>query len=419
MEKYKQLIAKGETEIVLNLLMEQRGQHSANASKAIVVLKAAWANLKQQQMLGTIAPEEAERVSNRINMGILNVVQDMEIQGEGNTINLYGINTDLLNEQTSAIVHQIENAQYNTVSDNQIQVGQAENVVVGSGNTITTKVNKGWGVFQYSLLVLILGILGFGGWYAFSTLVASNENVMFSLSEVRANIELLAKKDNAVRLAFDPSVRKQLEAGWEDLANGNFQDAIYKLEEVARVAPAPKLLLKIGLAYRKNKDDFHSEKYFLMAFEKSPELKKEYIESLRGTKIDLLDRTAGTTLVSASEQDWKYVLECDNFFSGKVPTEAVFGFGNGLAATLDQLEVAIEKVDGYNPKNIELYSADSPNGPFKKITTIQVQNLYTEGLFQKFTFPATTNKYFKIKVLDVYVGNFTSIPDIKLMGTLQ
>ena len=420
MEKYKQLIAKGETEIALNLLMEQRDQHSANTSKAIVVLKAAWTNLKQQQMLGTIAPEEEARVSNRINMGILNVVQDMEIQGEGNTINLYGINTDLLNEQTSAIVQQIENAQYNTVSDNEIQVEQAENVVVGSGNTITTKVNKGWGIFQYSFLLLILGILGFGGWYAFSSLATSNENVMFSLSEVRANIELLAKKDNAVRIAFDPSVRKQLESGWEDLANGNFQDAIYKLEEVAKVAPAPKLLLEIGLAYRKNKDEFHSEKYFLMAFEKSPELKREYIESLRGTKIDLLDRTAGTTLVSASEQALEYVLECDNFFSGRVPAEAVFGFGNGLAATVDQLEVAIEKVNGDNPKNIELYSASSPNGPFKKITRVQTQNLYTEGLFQKFPFPPTTNKYFKIKVLDVYnSGTFTSIPDIKLMGTLQ
>jgi hypothetical protein len=33
MKKYKQLIAKGETEIALNLLMEQRDQHSANTSK--------------------------------------------------------------------------------------------------------------------------------------------------------------------------------------------------------------------------------------------------------------------------------------------------------------------------------------------------------------------------------------------------
>ena len=66
MEKYKQLIAKGETEAALNLLMEQRDQHSANTSKAIVVLKAAWTNLKKQQMGGTIAPEDAERVYNRI-----------------------------------------------------------------------------------------------------------------------------------------------------------------------------------------------------------------------------------------------------------------------------------------------------------------------------------------------------------------
>lgn len=419
MEKLKQLIAEGRTEAALNLLMEQRNQHSANTSKAIVVLKAAWTNLQRQNNTGTIAPEEAERTSNRINMGILNVLQDMEIQGEGNTINLYGINADLLNEQTSAIVQEIENAHYDTVNDNQVQVEQAENVVVGSGNTITTKVNKGWGIFQYSFLVLILAVLGYGGWYAFSSLTASNDNVLFSLSEVRANIALLAKNDDAVRIAFDPSVRKQLEAGWEDLANGNFQDAIYKLEEVAKVAPAPKLLLEIGLAYRKNKDEFHSEKYFLMAFEKSPELKKEYIETLRGKKIDLLDRTAGTRLVSATDQDWGYTLEYDNYFSGKVPTEAVFGFGNGFPATVDQLEVAVKETNTSTPKNIELYSANSPNGPFKKITTIEVQNLYTEGLFQKFPFPPTTNKYFKIKVLDVYDGNFMTIQDIKLMGTLN
>lgn len=419
MEKYKQLIAKGETEAALNLLMEQRDQHSANTSKAVVVLKAAWTNLKNQQILGTIAPEEAERVSNRINMGILNVVQDMDIHGEGNTINLYGINTDLLNEQTAAIVQQIENAHYHTVSDNKIQVGQADNVIVGSGNTITTKVRKGWGIVQYSFLVMILAILGYGGWYAFTNLAAANDNVLFSLSEVRANIELLAKKDNAVRIAFDPSVRKQLEAGWEDLTNGNFEAAIDKLEAVVKVAPAPKLLLELGLAYRKNEDEGYAQKYILEAFEKSPSLKREYIETLRGKKMDLLDITAGTTLIKATEKDWGNALYNEIYFQGQVPSEAVFGFGNGLSATFDQFEVRIDQVHYYNPKNIELYSGDSPNGAFKKIASIQVENLYVEGNFQKFPFPPTTNKYFKIKVLDVHGGNFASIPDIKLMGTLQ
>ncbi len=419
MEKYKQLIAKGETEAALNLLMEQRDQHSANTSKAIVVLKAAWTNLKKQQIVGTIAPEEAERVNNRINMGILNVVQDMDIHGEGHTINLYGINTDLLNEQTSAIVHQIENAHYHTVRDNKIQVGQAENVVVGSGNTITTKVRKGWGIFQYSFLVLMICVLGYGGWFAFTNLAAANDNVLFSLSEVRASIELLAKNDNAVRIAFDPSMRKQLEAGWEDLKNGNFQEAIYKLEEVVKVAPAPKLLLELGLAHRKNKEEGYAQKYILEAFEKSPSLKREYIETLRGQKINLLDITAGTGLVKASASDWENVLTDIDYFQDEVPSEAVFGFGNGLSATFDQFEVGIEKVHYYNPKNIELYSGDSPNGVFKKIATIHVENLYVQGLYQKFPFPPTTSKYFKIKVLGAYGGNFTFIPDMKLMGTLQ
>lgn len=419
MEKYKQLIAKGETEAALNLLMEQRDQHSANTSKAIVVLKAAWTNLKKQQIVGTIAPEEAERVNNRINMGILNVVQDMDIHGEGHTINLYGINTDLLNEQTSAIVQQIENAHYHTVRDNKIQVGQAENVVVGSGNTITTKIRKGWGIFQYSLLVLMICVLGYGGWYAFNNLAAGNDNVLFSLSEVRANIELLAKNDNAVRIAFDPSVRKQLEAGWEDLKNGNFEAAIDNLEEVVKVAPAPKLLLELGLAHRKNKEEGYAQKYILEAFEKSPSLKREYIETLRGQKINLLDITAGTTLVKATEKDWEYTLYHNNYFQGDVPSEAVYSFGNGLPATFDQFEVRIDEVHSYNPKNIELYAADSPNGAFKKIATIHIENLYVEGNFQKFPFPPTTNKYFKIKVLDVYGGSFVAIPDMKLMGVLQ
>jgi tetratricopeptide (TPR) repeat protein len=419
MEKYKQLIANGETEAALNLLMEQRDQHSANTSKAIVVLKAAWTNLKKQRIQGTIAPEEAERVSNRINMGILNVVQDMDIQGEGHTINLYGINSDLLNEQTSAIVQQIENAHHHTVRDNNIQVGQAENVVVGSGNTITTKIRKGWGIFQYSVLVVILAILGFGGWYAFTNLAAGNENVLFSLSEVRASIALLAKKDNAVRIAFDPSMRKQLEAGWEDLKNGNVQEAIYKLEEVVKVAPAPKLLLELGLAYRKNDEEGYAKKYILEAFEKSPGLKREYIESLRGKKMDLLDFTVGTEVVTATAIDWENVLNNINYFQDQVPSEAVFGFGNGLSATFDQFEVKIEKVHYNNPKNIELYAGDSPNGAFKKIATIQVQNLYVKGLYQKFPFPPTTSKYFKIKVLKAQGGSFTFIPDMKLMGTLQ
>ena len=135
--------------------------------------------------------------------------------------------------------------------------------------------------------------------------------------------------------------------------------------------------------------------------------------------MDLLDFTAGTEVATATAIDWENVLNNINYFQDQVPSEAVFGFGNGLSATFDQFEVKIEKVHYYNPKNIELYAGDSPSGAFKKIATIQVENLYVKGLYQKFPFPPTTSKYFKIKVLQAQGGSFTFIPDMKLMGTLQ
>lgn len=419
MEKYQQLIAEGNTEEALDLLLEQRGQYAANTSKAIVVLKAAWINLKNQQMLGVIAGEEAERIRNRINMGVLDVAQDIELNGGGSIVNLHGINSDLVNEQTSPIVQQIEHAQYHTVSDNKVEVHQAKNVIVGSGNTITTKVNKGWGIWQYASLLLAICILGYGGWYAFQSLGAANDNMMFSLSKVRSEIESLAKKDNAVKAAFDPGMQEQLELGWNDLESGHYAQAIEKLDAVAQVIPAPKLLLQLGLAYRKNKDERYAQKYMLEAFEKSPVVKREYIETLKGERINLLDVTTGTSVKKATEVDWKNALYYDGYFQGQIPSEAVFGFGNDKAATFDLFEVKIDKTHYYNPKNIELYSADTPNGEFRKIAAIQVENIYTEGGFQQFPIPATTCKYIKIKVLDVYGGSFGVVPDMTLMGTLQ
>ena len=413
------LIQSGRTEEALDQLEEHRSQYPANTQKAMVVLKAAWINVKSQQQMGLISYEEAERTHNRINLGILNVGQDIDLNGGGHNINLNGINNDLLNEQTAAIVQRIEKGEYNTVSRNKVQVGKAENVILGSGNTITTKVHKGWGILQYGVLLIAMSGLGFGGWYAFKNLDASAEGIMFSLSKIRADIELLADNDSAVKSAFNEDIEKELDKGWADLQSGNTYSAILHLKSVAEVAPAPKLLLQLGLAYRKDKQENFAQSYMLKAFEKSPALKKEYVESLKGKRMNLLDITAGASIVTASDKDLEGLIYGSNTVSGTIPCEATYAFGNNGSATFDQFQLRIDQTHYYNPKHIELYTADSPNGVFKKLTSITTVNAFTAGNFQIFPFPATTAKYFKIKVLDTHGGGiFGFVGEIKLMGKL-
>jgi tetratricopeptide (TPR) repeat protein len=419
MEEIFQFIRNGNTEAALDALESKRSTYPTHTQKAIVLLKAAWINLKNQQQMGLISTEEAERIHNRINLGTLDVGQDISSNGGGHNINLQGINADLLNEQTEKIVLQIEQATFHQVSGNQVQVGKADNVVVGSGNTITTKVNKGWGIVQYTLLILVISILGLGGWYAFQQIGNSTDNILLSLSTIQADINALAKKDSAVKNAFNDEIKEELNKGWEALQSKDLNGAIVHLSNVAEVAPAPRLLLQLGLAYREYKQEIQAEQYILKAFEADPGLKQEYIRSLRGQRINLLNITNGGSLVKASDGGMEQLLHHFNAYSGAFPCEAVFAFGDKMPATFDLFQVYVKETHGYNARHFELSVADAPTGPFKTIKSFETENAFLSGGFQDFSFPPVTARYLKMKMLDTHgQTNFGWVGDIRLMGML-
>lgn len=420
MEEIFQFIRNGNTEAAIDALESKRSTYPTHTQKAIVLLKAAWINLKNQQQMGLISSEEAERIHNRINLGTLDVGQDIASNGGGLNINLQGIHTDLLNEKTEKIVQQIEQATFHQVSGNQVQVKKADNVVVGSGNTITTKVNKGWGIVQYSLLVLGISLLGFGGWYAFQHIGNSTDNIFLSLSNIQADIDALARKDSGVKNAFNDEIKEELSKGWKALQSNDLNGAVVHLSKVAEVAPAPKLLLQLGLAYRQYKQEIQAEQYILKAFAGDPGVKQEYIHSLRGQRINLLNITNGASLVKASDGDMEQLIHHFNAFSGAFPCEAVFAFGNGAPATFDQFQVYVKETNGYNARHFELSVADAPAGPFKVVKSFETENAFLAGGFQEFSFPPVTARYLKLKLLDTHGGtNFGWVGDIRLMGILK
>ncbi len=420
MEEIFQFVQNGQTEAALDWLESRRSTYVPHAQKAIVLLRAAWIHLKNQQQLGLISGEEAERIHNRINMGVLDVGQDIAWKGGGQNINLQGIETDLANEATLQIVQQIEKGEFHMAGGHQVRVGQADNVVIGSGNTITTRVNKGWGVAQYASVLLGILLLGWGGWYALRHMGRSADSMLLSLSAIQADIDALAEKDASVQTAFNEALKTELDQGWNALQGNRLTDAIVHLSKVAEVAPAPRLLLQLGLAYRRDHQENQAERYILKAFESDPALKKEYIQSLAGQRINLLNVTNGAALVRATDGGMEQLLHYFSAYSGAFPSEAIFAFGNGKPATFDLFQIYIKEVHQYNPRLIELSAADAVEGPYRLVKTIETENAFLAGGFQEFSFPPVTAPFVKMRVLDTHgKTTFGWIGEIRLMGALE
>jgi hypothetical protein len=142
-------------------------------------------------------------------------------------------------------------------------------------------------------------------------------------------------------------------------------------------------------------------------------------------RTNLLDPEEGGTLVIASEDSWRKVME-RRLQSTIIASQgfAVFAFRNEKPATIDAVGVYVESSDMHNLKEMAVYAADqSETGPFRKIAVLTVPNYRNmRAPFHEFKVEPFTARYVKLELIswqadgglpNGYVGN------MQLLGTLR
>jgi hypothetical protein len=141
-------------------------------------------------------------------------------------------------------------------------------------------------------------------------------------------------------------------------------------------------------------------------------------------RTNLLDPEEGGTLLIASEENWRKVMQ-RRLDTNVIASQgfAVFAFRNEKPATIDAVGVYVRSSDTLNLKEMAVYAADqSETGPFRKIAVLTVPNYRNmRAPFHEFKVEPFTARYVKIELIswqgwngpNGYVGN------MQLLGTLR
>jgi hypothetical protein len=119
--------------------------------------------------------------------------------------------------------------------------------------------------------------------------------------------------------------------------------------------------------------------------------------------VNLLSTSQGGQLLSAPKDNWARTIDGKEeqitwFYSGE---EAVVAFKDEKPATFNAFAAYVAQT-GNNPKEIELLVSDDLSD-FRSIGTFEVKDVrMMPSPYQKFSFPETTAKYLKVKLVSSY-----------------
>lgn len=140
-------------------------------------------------------------------------------------------------------------------------------------------------------------------------------------------------------------------------------------------------------------------------------------------RLGALETELGGQLLAAPSETWAKAITGNDTDEVQVRPgeEAVYAFKDEKPASFAKFSILVDSSDGGNVKDLELLVGDeSPVGGFRSIGKFTAQNLrLIKSPYQEFTFPETTAKYFKIKVLSNYGGSplgNTFLKQIRLIG---
>lgn len=139
-------------------------------------------------------------------------------------------------------------------------------------------------------------------------------------------------------------------------------------------------------------------------------------------ETNLLSPSEGGQLLAAPSDNWQRAVTGDESQYARVSQgeEAIFGFTDDKSATFAKFTMLINGASNENIKDFELFAGDdSPNGQFRSLGKFTVQNIkLMKTPYQEFTFPETTARYFKIKVLSNYSDLYWTLHQIRLVGKI-
>jgi tetratricopeptide (TPR) repeat protein len=214
------------------------------------LLQASWASNEQQARQGLIASEEAERVRNRITAGALGLIDEIESGASAPKAVLEGLQKQFLSEQVTAVM---QGGNVTNLSGSTIQVQGSQDVVIGSGNTVTKKTYTALGRRQFVGIAAGLLMLVLGGYFAFDLLRDRQEDTYVSLLEIRAELKMRSELDAGVRSRLENSaatLERWLTDGMNAFQRKEYPAAVENLEKVAAEVPLATVHQNLSYAYR-------------------------------------------------------------------------------------------------------------------------------------------------------------------------
>jgi tetratricopeptide (TPR) repeat protein len=98
-------------------------------------------------------------------------------------------------------------------------------------------------------------------------------------------------------------------------------------------------------------------------------------------------------------------------------SEAIFPLRDAMPAVINVFAVLISEQAGYNPKDIGFFAGDSAGGEFRLVRQCTFENILMLNMpYQECTFPETTARYIKIKLLSNYGTSVTTLRQIRVLG---
>lgn len=256
---------------------------------------------------------------------------------------------------------------------------------------------------------------------------------------------------------IDPELKQKIEHAIESGAKRDFQTAVNLYEQIPENMRVPAVWNNLGVAYLGLGDQPRARAAFEKARERNPNddaanANLSHLNKVaaftpaapqdassqpkpaegrpvraetqaKQPDINLLAPDQGGQLLAAPNETWAKAITGSDTDEVQVRPgeEAVYAFKDEKLATFAKFSILVDSSYGGNVKDLELLVGDeSPVGSFRSIGKFTAQNLrLIKSPYQEFTFPETTAKYLKIKVLSNYGGSpmgSTFLKQIRLIG---
>lgn len=248
--RLRQLLTSANNDEALRQLSAWTESQGTAYRQAALLLQASWTSNEQQANRGLIANEEAERTRNRITAGALGLIDEIESGASAPKAVLEGLQKQFLNEQ---VVTVMQGGNVTNLSDTHIHVQGSQDVVIGSGNTVTKKTYTALGRRQFLGIAVGLLILVLGGYFAFDLLRDRQEDTYVSLLEIQTELKMRSELDAGMRSRLENSattLERWLTEGMNAFQRKEYPIAVENLEKVAAEVPLATVHQNLAYAYR-------------------------------------------------------------------------------------------------------------------------------------------------------------------------